>query len=62
VSEFSIGLDLDTFKEVLEWLPTELRTRIMDRANIEKICEKHPAVRWAVFVEEKESDQVTNSP
>ena len=52
VTDFSISLDIETFKEVIEWLPTELRVKIIDRSNIEKIGEKHPAVRWAVFVEE----------
>ncbi|TNV81850.1 hypothetical protein FGO68_gene5701 [Halteria grandinella] len=57
MSDFSISLDLETFKEILEWLPSELRQRITDRANIEKIGQKHPAVRWDVFHEEKESSR-----
>lgn len=57
ISDFSISLDLDTFKEVLEWLPSELRQRIIDPASLEKIGQKHPAGRWAVFNEEKESEK-----
>lgn len=62
ISDFTVSLDLETFKEVLEWLPSELRGRIIDRANIEKLGQKHPAVRWAVFIEEKESELLLTSP
>jgi hypothetical protein len=58
----SFSLDIETFKEVLEWLPSDLRLRIIDRANIEKVGLSHPAVKWAVFIEEKESEIIGTSP
>lgn len=62
ITEFQIALDLETFREVLDWLPSELRERIMDKSSIERVVERHPAVRWAVFMEEKDSDIAITSP
>jgi hypothetical protein len=63
ITELQIGLDLETFKEVLEWLPSELRERILDKSNVERIGSKHPAIKWAVFMEEKEGEMMAfNSP
>jgi hypothetical protein len=40
----------------MEWLPGELRARLMDLNAIEKLKEKHPSLRWPVFNETKDSE------
>jgi hypothetical protein len=42
----------------MDWLPGELRARLIDPITIEKLQEKSPALRWPVFNETKESELI----
>ena len=44
----------------MDWLPGELRARLIDPITIEKLQEKSPALRWPVFNETKESELISD--
>ena len=45
-----MSLDLEMLREVLEWLPSDLRYRILEQAS-HKLA-KHPAAKYTAFPDE----------
>jgi len=48
----AVSLDLEMLKEVLEWLPSDLRYRILEQAS-HKLA-KHPAAKYTAFPDDSQ--------
>jgi hypothetical protein len=60
ISERAAALDFDTFKSVLGYLPSELRTRIVNLNSLERLTnhdKTQKTNKWTVFHEETEEDE-----